>query len=276
MSMLVSELREHFSKLRQAVLLGVLLVAGHAASLAQGTSQVQADPIPHARDFDFNILSVQTKAPIRNARITIVQEGRKDFLPLQSGPGKARVRLDSGKVYLVNAVAGDFEMAQFTFDAGQSLRDGRTSVDLFLIPDRLVQDGSRAKPTQDIRSAPTTRNFSEIKKGEAVRLNHIYFNQSSPDLRPESFEELNRLADLLKEHPGMRIEIRGYTDNTGDFNANVRLSKNRCEAVIAYLTGKGIQGKRLKVAGRGPRDPMAPNDSEENKKKNRRVEFVIL
>lgn len=66
------------------------------------------------------------------------------------------------------------------------------------------------------------------------------------------------------------------TDNVGDFDLNVKLSQERCQSVMGYLVGRGIQKSRLQSVGRGPIDPVAPNNTEENRRKNRRVEFVIL
>lgn len=122
----------------------------------------------------------------------------------------------------------------------------------------------------------TTKTFGVLEKGRSIRLNKIYFDQSSPVLRPESYTELNQLCDVLTQYPLLHIEIRGYTDNQGDFDLNTQLSRNRCQAVIDYLVGKGIHKTRLKAIGLGPLDPVAPNNSEENRKKNRRVEFVLL
>jgi outer membrane protein OmpA-like peptidoglycan-associated protein len=87
---------------------------------------------------------------------------------------------------------------------------------------------------------------------------------------------LDDLVTVLQENANLKIEIRGHTDNAGDLFENVKLSKGRCESVMTYLTSKGIQVGRLSTIGRGPVEPVAPNDTEENKKKNRRVEFMVL
>ncbi|GAB3773996.1 hypothetical protein GCM10028818_16180 [Spirosoma horti] len=118
--------------------------------------------------------------------------------------------------------------------------------------------------------------FGLIEKGKPIQLNAIYFDQSSPVLRPESFTELDQLSSLLLANPTMQVEIRGHTDNQGDFDLNVKLSRDRCQAIIDYLIGKGVQKTRLKALGRGPIDPIAPNNNEENRRKNRRVEFVVI
>ncbi|WP_080054782.1 OmpA family protein [Spirosoma aerolatum] len=118
--------------------------------------------------------------------------------------------------------------------------------------------------------------FGAIERGKPVRLTAIYFDQSSPILRSESFPELDQLASRLLESPSTQLEIRGHTDNQGDFDLNVKLSRDRCQAVVDYLVGKGVAQTRLKAVGRGPIDPIAPNNNEDNRKKNRRVEFVVL
>ena len=118
--------------------------------------------------------------------------------------------------------------------------------------------------------------FGLIEKGKPVRLNDIYFDQSSPVLRPESFPELDQLTAMLLADPALQIEIRGHTDNQGDFDLNVKLSRDRCQAIVDYLVAKGVQKARLKVVGRGPIDSIAPNNTEENRRKNRRVEFIVL
>lgn len=115
-----------------------------------------------------------------------------------------------------------------------------------------------------------------ISKGKKITLENIYFDQSSPVLRTESFVQLDELATVLKDNPDLKIEVRGHTDNVGDLFENVKLSKGRCESVMDYLIKKGIASNRLSVTGRGPMEPIAPNDTEANKKKNRRVEFLVL
>ncbi|MBD2752218.1 OmpA family protein [Spirosoma validum] len=125
-------------------------------------------------------------------------------------------------------------------------------------------------------SAVTTKSFGVIERGKSIRLNKIYFDQSSPVLRTESYAELDQLYAVLMQYSSLRIEIRGYTDNQGDFDLNTQLARDRCQAVVDYLSKKGIGRNRLSAVGRGPLDPVAPNNNEENRKKNRRVEFVLL
>jgi len=119
-------------------------------------------------------------------------------------------------------------------------------------------------------------SFGNLEKGKVIVLNNIYFDQSSPVLRAESSPQLDELVEVLKQNPAVRVEIRGHTDNVGDFELNIKLSRDRCQSVVDYLIQKGIAANRLQTVGRGPVDAVAPNTTEENRKKNRRVEFIVL
>lgn len=118
--------------------------------------------------------------------------------------------------------------------------------------------------------------FTNLKLNQAIRLDNVYFDQSSYVLRPESNEQLDKLLKTLHSNPGLQIEIAGHTDNVGDRRLNQSLSENRAKVITNYLANRGITTNRLQPHGYGDTRPSAPNDSENNKKKNRRVEFVVL
>lgn len=115
-----------------------------------------------------------------------------------------------------------------------------------------------------------------IEIGEKIRLNNIFFETGKWDLLPESFNELDELVKILSDNPNMVIEINGHTDNVGNDESNLALSQKRAAAVVTYLLGKGIVNTRLDSAGFGETQPVAPNDTEEGRALNRRVEFVIV
>lgn len=118
--------------------------------------------------------------------------------------------------------------------------------------------------------------FRNLQVNQAFRLDNVYFDQSSYVLRPESYPQLDKLVKTLVTTPKLVIEIAGHTDNVGDRRLNQLLSENRAKVITNYLIRSGIAENRLQHRGYGDSRPAAPNDSEENKKKNRRVEFVVL
>jgi outer membrane protein OmpA-like peptidoglycan-associated protein len=119
-------------------------------------------------------------------------------------------------------------------------------------------------------------DLSPIKAGESIVLKNIFFASKSYNLEPESEVELNKLYTLLSHNANLRIEIGGHTDNIGDDNANMILSKNRAKAVMDYLIEKGISKDRLSYKGYGETKPIASNDTDEGRAQNRRTEVKVI
>jgi len=93
---------------------------------------------------------------------------------------------------------------------------------------------------------------------------------------PVSLIELGKLLQVLNENPTLKVEISGYTDNTGKPEDNIKLSANRAKAVVDYLMGKNISANRLTYKGYGAAKPIADNTTEKGRAKNRRTEFMII
>ncbi|MFH1322162.1 MAG: OmpA family protein [Bacteroidota bacterium] len=132
---------------------------------------------------------------------------------------------------------------------------------------------------------PITYGYQEIERnialhklivGTKIVLNNIFFDHDMATLRPESTSELNRLVNVMKDNPSIKIEISGHTDNTGSDAYNQKLSENRAKAVVDYLIQKSITTERMEYKGYGESVPIATNDTEEGKQLNRRTEFEIL
>ena len=105
----------------------------------------------------------------------------------------------------------------------------------------------------------------------------IYFDTDKSDLKPESKGTLEEVAKLLKADPSLKLEVAGHTDNTGAAAHNMQLSAGRATAVVnALVTTYGIERARLRASGYGDSKPVAPNDSAQNRAKNRRVELRKL
>lgn len=102
----------------------------------------------------------------------------------------------------------------------------------------------------------------------------ITFETGKADLKPESMVEINRIAKLMQENPGLEFEVQGHCDATGSDKVNDPLSQKRAEAIVAALVEQGIAQARLTAVGKGSHQPIATNSTDEGRAKNRRVEFV--
>ena len=114
----------------------------------------------------------------------------------------------------------------------------------------------------------------EDKQVVAEAIKNLEFDLSKATIRPSSYPSLDRVATLLIEK-NIKLKLAGYTDNTGSLQLNMRLSKERAEAVKHYLVSKGANPANIEAAGYGPNDPIATNATPEGRQLNRRVEFIL-
>lgn len=118
--------------------------------------------------------------------------------------------------------------------------------------------------------------LTPIRAGASSVLKNIFFDVDQYALQEKSKTELAEVVRFLRENESIKVEIEGYTDNTGGQQHNLELSANRAKAVYDFLIKAGIQKERLSYKGYGANQPKAPNDTEANKQLNRRIEFKIL
>lgn len=112
--------------------------------------------------------------------------------------------------------------------------------------------------------------------GSKVVLKNIFFDTGKSDIKPESFSELEKIHQLLIINPLLKVQINGYTDNTGNAATNITLSLERAQAVVKYLIEKGVEGSRVSAKGFGSEKPLVSNDDEtEGREINRRTEIEI-
>ncbi len=187
-------------------------------------------------------------------------------------PVFARIEIFSADNQLINSVATNVSTGNFSLNVpSDSLLNLTVKADGYMGH----QASIRVTPGQEDQLA-TNFELIPVEVGVTVQLPQVLFERSTTNLLSASYEELDQVVALLNEYPEMEINVSGHTDNQGSAKLNLELSEDRVETVILYLVGNGIARNRLSGKGYGGTKPIASNRSEETRKLNRRVEFVVL
>ena len=200
-----------------------------------------------------NVYNIKTKQPIS---ASLIYETLPDGIVAGNG--------------ISGATDGAFKFV-LPYDKNYSIRasaDHYFAISENLNLDSLVKAGYR-EIHKDLYLAP-------IEIGQVVRLNNVFFDFDKFNLRNESFVELDRVVQLLKENPGIEIEMSAHTDSKGADDYNYRLSDDRARSVREYIVSKGIDEKRIVSQGYGETKPVSTNETDEGRQLNRRVEFKII
>jgi outer membrane protein OmpA-like peptidoglycan-associated protein len=200
-----------------------------------------------------NVYNKKTNKPLSaSLSYEILPEGTEAGNGVSSAEdGSFKIVLPYDKNYLIKATADKFFAQSENLNLDSLVQAGYKEIhkDLYLVP---------------------------IEIGQVVRLNNVFFDFDKWDLRPESFVELDRVVKLLNENPSIEIEMSAHTDSRGSDDYNFKLSDNRARSVMEYILSKGIATSRIRSQGYGETKPVVPNDTDENRQLNRRVEFTIL
>ncbi len=129
--------------------------------------------------------------------------------------------------------------------------------------------------TQVLKDLEMNFKLTPLEIGATINLKSVLFERSKPVLLQSSYDELDMVADFMKENPKVEILLSGHTDNQGRHELNMKLSRERVNVVKDYLVKKGISDNRITSKGLGGTKPIADNDAEETRALNRRVEFTI-
>ena len=200
-----------------------------------------------------NVYNIKTKQPVS---ASLIYETLPDGVVAGNG--------------ISGATDGAFKFV-LPYDKNYSIRasaDHYFAISENLNLDSLVKAGYR-EIHKDLYLAP-------IEIGQVVRLNNVFFDFDKYNLRNESFVELDRVVQLLKENPGIEIEMSAHTDSKGADDYNYRLSDDRARSVREYIVSKGIDEKRIVSQGYGETKPVSTNETDEGRQLNRRVEFKII
>lgn len=218
------------------------------------------------------LVDIETNKPVRGRVVYIDANTQKRIDSLQtSGTGSFEFLIDVPKIILQVEAEG-----YMPFELATQIRENSAEKLLQLYVQPLVPSSIETNERQN--EVPLfSKNEGTLGSGEkSFVLDQVFFATGQSEILPSSFEQLDKLVNYLKENPTIEIQIEGHTDTVGDSTLNKKLSLDRAFRVREYLISKGISGKRLKFSGKGDTEPLVSNDTEENRQKNRRVEFKII
>ncbi|GAB3337226.1 hypothetical protein GCM10027299_48100 [Larkinella ripae] len=248
----------------------VLLIAWLTISIAQlaGAQSGTKLVLRHTTDFAIRALDEKTKAEIPATFQVKAVLSKKRFSGQSSVGRMFTFALGRSDTVVISTTApGYYAMEEVLFVPCDSCANYEHLALLEKV------EPVKASPA---KTAQPDSVFRDLKVNDKIRLDNVYFDQSSYVLRKESYPQLDQLLNTLTRYPKLVIEIAGHTDNVGDRRLNQSLSENRARVITNYLIQRGITENRLQFEGYGDTRPAAPNDNEANKKKNRRVEFTVL
>ena len=199
-------------------------------------------PAPIIYTLCMNIYDAETKAPIEaTVRLTARQDTAALYTAQSSDDGFIETPLTEG-TYIAHLTGKGY------MPKDDTLHFVRDTFDLYM---------------------------QHIKEGIKVKIENLFFATNKTYILPQSEQSMSDLANFLTENQGVTIHITGHTDAVGTDEANQILSEGRANAVKADLVKRGIAGERITTEGKGEKEPVANNDTEEGRALNRRVEFTI-
>lgn len=133
-----------------------------------------------------------------------------------------------------------------------------------------------SEQAQSLQRQLENLQLRQTESGVVVTLGDVLFETGQTELRADAVSSLTEVVDLLQSEPGKKIRIEGHTDGVGEASANLKLSQQRADSVLATLVDLGVDASRVTVVGMGEDFPIASNDSEEGRSKNRRVDVILL
>lgn len=221
-----------------------------------------------------------TRGPLNILNFDLYKEARPNKVLLVKGKVDTDKPIKKAKVELKNmntkeVQSFDVDSVDGSFAAIITVKDTEEVV-MNLKGDDIGFQSKLIKKDTNSLVARVDMEAKELKVGESYTINDIYYETSSADISRKSKLILDEFAQYLKENPGLRIAIYGHTDNVGDYKTNMSLSADRAFSVMAYLQEKGVGEERLSFKGFGPSKPVASNNTEEGRAKNRRTEFRVL
>lgn len=243
---------------------------GSLAVSADGLTAYYASDRSDSRG-NLDLYSFQLRANIRPNRTLFVKGKVIDAKTKQGIPSTVELTDNNSNLVLMKVQTDELGDYLVTLPTGKDYtftvnRKGYLFYSEVYTLSRKEADSTYQK---DIQLNPVQLNASFV-------FNNILFATNSYALPANGLVELQQLIQILEDNPTLKVEISGHTDNTGNAKDNLTLSANRAKAIVDYLTEKGIAGNRLSYKGYGDTQPIADNNTESGKAKNRRTSFTII
>ena len=132
-----------------------------------------------------------------------------------------------------------------------------------------------AKQQQAVDQLNAVLQTQDTPRGLVVTMADVLFDTGKYNLRPAARERLARLSGIISSHPGLILQVEGYTDSTGSDEFNQKLSEQRAETTRSFLIEQGLDESTITAKGFGKANPIADNSTAEGRQKNRRVEIIV-
>ncbi|SOD78748.1 OmpA family protein [Spirosoma fluviale] len=301
--------------IKYSILAGGLYLVTLSSLTVFAQPQHQVAPTEGTAFVEGSIKDAQTKKPIAGATIMAKnQDGIVRAQQTTNANGEYELKLDSRQSYIFTTKAQGYITLdeQLSFTSAKADRMMRMPTLLFRVtpqsPSTATTVASAAKPAPVSPSPVVTKPVSQppvvntaaastervtppktldakvvytpplvvAPVGKTTQLQALQFIQSKTELLPDAQPALEQILQFMQSKPTAEIELSGHTDNQGDFDQNLLLSKQRVEVIKAYLVKSGIAANRITTRGYGPTRPIASNNSETTRQQNRRVEMIVL
>ncbi|ADB36707.1 OmpA family protein [Spirosoma linguale] len=298
-----------------SILAGGLSLASLNALPVLAQPRHQVTPTEGIASLEGTVQDAETKKPITGATVLAKnQEGIVRAQQSTGADGTFLLRLDPKQPYIITTKANGYTTLdeQLAFTSGSTNRLYGKQILLFKTTatpkPTSSATASAAKPTpaspppvvaKPVSQPPAVKTVAANSErvvppktldakvvytpplvvapvGKTTQLQALQFVQSKTELLPDAQPALEQLLQFMQSQPTAEIELSGHTDNQGDFDQNLLLSKQRVEVIKAYLVKNGIPASRITTRGYGPTRPIASNNSETTRQQNRRVEMIVL
>jgi outer membrane protein OmpA-like peptidoglycan-associated protein len=260
------------------------------AETARVAAQLEADRVKQenaakmqAAQFEANRVKQENAARMEAARVEAGRVNQENAAQMAAAQNQADLLKGQNDA---KAAAAQAELDRLKSDNAAQMAAAQTEADRL----KRENDAQRAGAQADLERAANDKvelraqllsQFNAIlqtrdtPRGLVVNVSDVLFDTGKYSLRPLAREKLAKVAGIVSGHPGLRLDVEGYTDSVGGDDYNQRLSEQRGSAVRDYLTQSGMAPASVTTQGFGKAQPVATNDTAEGRQQNRRVEIVI-